>query len=211
MTATPVDMDTWSRAGQFAFFRTFERPHYAVTIRIDMSAVMAARAARGTSPFRAVLHAVGAGIHAVPELRMRMRGEGAVLHDRIRLSPTVPMEDGGFRYAYLDWRADFDAFDAHAAEILGSIHAGGPLDPNDGTEDDLAYLSCLPWMDFTALDNALPHARDSIPRVSWGRIVPRAGGGYEMAMAIQVHHALADGRHVGSFFETVATTLAAHG
>jgi chloramphenicol O-acetyltransferase type A len=54
-------------------------------------------------------------------------------------------------------------------------------------------------MDYTALDNALPHAADCIPRVSWGRIMPREEG-HDMAMTLQVHHALVHGAHVGAFF-----------
>ncbi|MEM9795484.1 MAG: CatA-like O-acetyltransferase [Pseudomonadota bacterium] len=209
MTARPVDRATWPRAAQFDFFRTFERPHFAVTSRIDLSALMAAQPR--PSPFRAMIHAIGAGVHAVPELRMRLRDGEAVIHDRLRLSPTIAMENGDFRYAYLDWQDDFSAFDADASEVIAAIRAGGPLNANDGAVDDLAFLSCLPWLDFTAIDNALPHARDSIPRTSWGKIVPKTGGGHDVAVAIQVHHALADGRHVGTFFEEVSARLARFG
>ena len=211
MSARPVDMATWARADQFGFFRDFERPHFAVTSRVDVSALMTARVREGISPFRACLHAIGAGLHAVPELRMRLRGEGAVLHDNLRLSPTIAMENGDFRYAYLDWNDDFTTFDRVARIEIDRIRAGGPLNANDGSADDLGYLSCLPWLDFTAIDNALPHAQDSIPRVSWGRIVPRAGDGHDMALAIQVHHALVDGQHVGRFFEEVSERLARFG
>jgi chloramphenicol O-acetyltransferase type A len=210
VSGVAVDPGTWKRAERFRLFRDYERPHFAVTARVDATDLMAVRAATGLSPFRACLHAVGAGLHAVPELGMRLRGDGVVRHERLRLSPAVAVGDGDFRYCYLDWRTDFAVFDAEAAAILDAVRAGGTLDANDGSEDDVAYLSCLPWLDFTSIDNALPHARDAIPRVSWGRIVPRAGGGHDMAVAIQVHHALVDGWHVGRFFEEMARALAAH-
>jgi chloramphenicol O-acetyltransferase type A len=38
--------------------------------------------------------------------------------------------------------------------------------------------------------------------VSWGRIVPTATG-HDMAMTIQVHHALVHGQHVGQVFEAL--------
>ena len=71
---------------------------------------------------------------------------------------------------------------------------------------DVAYLSCLPWLDYTSLDNALPSANDCIPRVSWGKIVPK-GDGFDMAMTLQVHHALVDGLQVGQFFEATQTAI----
>ncbi|MFM2391095.1 MAG: hypothetical protein RLZZ437_2650, partial [Pseudomonadota bacterium] len=45
MNGTVVDLDTWPRADQFRFFRTYEKPHYAVTARVDVTHVMARKAA----------------------------------------------------------------------------------------------------------------------------------------------------------------------
>lgn len=206
MTGRPVDPETWSRAEQFRFFRTYERPHYAITARIDVSRLMRARKSRGLSPFRTIIHAIGAGLHAVPELRMRFKGGTVTLYDHLLLSPTIPLETGDFSYTYLAWFKDRAAFDAHAKERIDEVRAGQPLNANDGTIQDVAYLSCLPWLDYTALDNALPHADDCIPRVSWGKIVPN-GDGHDMAMTLQVHHALVDGRQAGDFFQATARAL----
>ncbi len=199
-----VDLNTWNRADQFRFFRTYAKPHYAVTSRLDVSHVMA-RKADGVSPYRASLYAIGAGIHAVPELRMRFREEVVTEYDRIDLSMTVPLPDGNFNYAYVPWQADFPAFDRQAQEIIAATE-GGTLRANTGQRDDLAYLSCLPWLDFTSIDNALPGPDDCIPRVSWGKIVPEAGG-QRMAMTLEVHHALVDGRQVGDYFAAVQAAL----
>ena len=206
MTGRPVDLNSWSRAEQFRFFRAYERPHYAITVRIDVSHLMAARKAQNLSPFRSVIHAIGAGLHAVPELRMRFKCDSVTLYDHLLLSPTIPLENGDFRYTYLAWLADRAAFDAHAKERIDAVRAGQPLNANDGSVEDVAYLSCMPWLDYSSLDNALPSADDCIPRVSWGKIVPN-GGGFDMAMTLQVHHALVDGRQAGHFFAATQTAL----
>lgn len=208
MKAVEIDLGTWERAEQFRLFRGYDRPHHSVTVRLDVSRVMARRA-NGLSPFRAVIHAVGAGVHAVPALLTRFRGDRVVRHEAVDLSPTIPMPNGEFRYAYLRWSPDYDAFDAEAAPVIEAARAGATLDANAGERDDLAYLSCLPWLDFTALDNALPGPHDCIPRISWGRIVPR-GTGHDVAVAIQVHHALVDGRHLGQFAEAMQAAMDAH-
>lgn len=206
MTGRPVNLRTWPRAEQFRLFRAYERPHYAITTRIDATRLMAARAEGGLSPFRAVIYAIGAGLHAVPELRMRFRDTRVTLYDRLLLSPAVPLDNGAYGYTYLAWLSDRAAFDAHAKERIDEVRTGQTLNANDGSIEDVAYLSCLPWLDYTALDNAMPDANDCIPRISWGKIVPK-GEGHDMAMTIQVHHALVDGRHVGQFFEATAAAL----
>jgi chloramphenicol O-acetyltransferase type A len=199
-----VDLNTWVRADQFRFFRSYDKPHYAVTSRMDVSRAMA-RKAEGLSPYRACLHAIGAGIHAVPELCMRFRGDVVTQYDRIDLSMTVPLPNGSFTYAYVPWQPDFPAFDTTCRQIIASVE-GGTLKANTGEREDLAYLSCLPWLDFTSINNALPGPEDCIPRVSWGKIVEEAGG-WRMAMTIEVHHALVDGRQVGDYFTTVQAVL----
>lgn len=205
MASHPVDLATWPRAAQFRFFRTYDRPHYAVTSRLDVTTVMA-RKATGLSPYRAGLHAIGVGIHAVPELCMRFRGENVVRHDMITLSMTVPTQAGSFGYAYVPFVADFTSFDLQAKALIDRTAAGADLAPNDGERDDLAYLSCMPWLDYTAINNALPGPQDCIPRVTWGRIVDH-GGRFDMAMTLEVHHALVDGAQVGAYFAAVQDAL----
>jgi chloramphenicol O-acetyltransferase type A len=196
-----VDLTLWPRADQFRFFSAYEKPHYAVTSRIDVTHLMA-RKATGISSYRACLYAIGAGIHGVPELRMRFRGGVVTEYNRIDLSMTVPLPDGNFRYAYVPWDAEFALFDRRAQQIIAAVAADGALNANGGARDDLAYLSCMPWLDYSSINNAMAHAQDCIPRVSWGKFVKSADS-WSMAMTIEVHHALVDGRRVGDYFAAV--------
>ncbi|MEX3017437.1 CatA-like O-acetyltransferase [Gymnodinialimonas hymeniacidonis] len=200
-----IDLATWPRAAQYALFRNFQSPHYATTVRMDVTALMAAKAANGTSPYRGSLYAIGYGLHAVPELRTRFRGDVVTLYDRIALSMTVPRDDGSFGFGYLDYDPDFAAFDKAAqAEITRARTA--PIEPDKDGRNDLAYLSCTPWLDYVSITNAMPSPEDCIPRIGWGKIVPE-GTRYSMSMTVEVHHAIADGLHIGRYFEAVQTAL----
>ncbi|MBF9042569.1 chloramphenicol acetyltransferase [Rhodobacterales bacterium HKCCE4037] len=203
--ARVIDIDTWERAPQYRLFRGYQRPHFATTARMDVTVLMAARAARGISPYRGSLYAIATGLHAVPALCLRFDGDTLTQHDRIALSMTVPREDGTFGFGYLDFDPDFTAFDAAAqAEIARARTA--PVEPDKDGRKDLAYLSCMPWLDYVSITNAMPSPEDCIPRVSWGKIVTE-GDRFAMSMTIEVHHAIADGRHVGQFFEAVQIAL----
>lgn len=207
MTVTPIDLDTWPRADQFRLFRGYERPHYAVTARLDTTRLAALRRERGLSLYRAVLFAAGTGLHAVPELMMRFRGDAVVRHDRVALSITVATEAGSFAYVDVPFDPEFAAFDHQARERIGAARMRRDLGADDGSRDAVAYLSCLPWLDFTAITNAVPGPDDCIPRVSWGKVSGLEGGPSSVAMAIEVHHALVDGAHVGAFFAAVQAAL----
>ncbi len=205
MTHQIIDLETWPRATQFHFFRTYQQPHYATTARLDVTHLMA-RKADGVSPYRGCLFAIGAGLHRVPELCMRFRADQVVAHDMITLSMTVPTDVGSFGYAYVPFVADFAAFEGQAKVLIDAVAAGNTLDANSGERDDLAYLSCMPWLDYTSINNALPGPDDCIPRITWGKFVERDGR-WDMAMTLEVHHALVDGAQVGAFFEAVQDAL----
>ena len=205
MTEHTVDLATWPRAAQFRFFRTYQQPHYATTSRLDVTHLMGRKAA-GVSAYRACLYVIGAGLHAVPELTMRFRDDKVVRHDMVTLSMTVPTDAGSFGYAYVPYVPDFAAFEAQANALIDKVSAGGVLDANSGERDDLAYLSCMPWLDYTSINNALPGPDDCIPRVTWGKIVEKPTG-WDMAMTLEVHHALVDGAQVGAYFSNVQKAL----
>ena len=202
-----VDLATWPRADQFRLFRTYDRPHYATTSRLDVTRLVGMRKGQGVSPYRACLYAIGAGIHAVPELCMRFRGDQVVRHDRIEMSMTVPQAGGNFTYAYVPYDPSFAAFDTSARDLIEAAGRTAELSPNTGERDDLAYLSCMPWLDYTSINNALPGPHDCIPRISWGKFVEGPDGRWSMAMTLEVHHALVDGAQVGQYFSAVQETL----
>jgi chloramphenicol O-acetyltransferase type A len=201
-----IDRESWPRARVFELFRGYARPHYTLCTRIDVTHLMSRKDA-GIRPYHGCLFALGAGLHAVPEMRQRFRREAVVEHDSIALSITVPDGAGGFVFADLDWQEDYRAFEKAAqAQIIDAL-ARDTLGANDGAaRDDVAYLSCLPWLDFTALDNALPGPEDCIPRLSWGKFVT-SGQRIDMALAMQVHHALVDGAHLGAFVAAAQEAL----
>lgn len=202
-----VDLTTWPRAAQFQFYRTYDRPHFAVTSRVDVTDMMERLKPAGVSPYRASLYAIGAGLHAVPELLMRFRDDTVVRHDAVELSMTVPTVAGSFTFAYVPFVSDFAAFDATARALIETAANGGDLAANKvGERDDLAYLSCMPWLDYTSLNNAMPGPHDCIPRVGWGKIM-QTGRRWSMPMTLEVHHALADGAHVGAYFAAVQAAL----
>ncbi|KJS11192.1 MAG: chloramphenicol acetyltransferase [Hoeflea sp. BRH_c9] len=205
--AREVDLESWSRSGQFELFRTYDRPHFATTARVDVTALMTRAKPRGVSPFRAFIFAIGAGVHAVPALKMRFIGNRVLEYNSISLSATVPRAGDSFGYCYIPYCDDWIRFDESCKAIIEETAKGADLGANTGERHDLAYLSCLPWLDFTALDNALPGPDDCIPRFSWGKFIKAPDGSWSCAVAVQVHHALVDGLQVGQFFQAAQASL----
>ena len=63
------------------------------------------------------------------------------------------------------------------------------------------HFSAIPWVDFTSLSHARSFTfPDSAPKISFGKVTEKDGI-KTMAVAIHIHHGLADGYHVGQFVE----------
>lgn len=199
-----IDLNSWPRIAQYRFFRNFDRPHYATTARMDVSAMMARKGK--VSPYRGCLYAIGAGVHGVPALLMRMRDDLVIQHDAVGLSTTVPSVSGSFNYANIPYVPDFDSFANTASALIARAAAETRVTAYDDPDDALIFMSCLPWLDYTSINNAIRDADDCIPRVSWGKIV-REGERWKMSMTIEVHHALVDGADVGAYFDGVQTVF----
>ena len=69
------------------------------------------------------------------------------------------------------------------------------------------HFSAMPWVAFTGLTHARSFSHpDSIPKISVGRLRPE-GNRQLMSVAVNVHHGLADGYHVGLFLAELQRRL----
>ncbi len=201
-----IDMETWPRRSQFAFFRGLANPHFSLTAPVDATVLMERLKPAGVSPFNAALFAIMGAANAVPALRMRFRGDRVVEHDTVHASVTVPIENQGFGFCDIEYTPDWGAFDARCRERVARARAQRELTDHAAGEDRWIFLSCLPWVGFTAMTNPTAGPDDCIPRITWGRI-ERRDGGWRMPVAVEVHHALVDGLHAGQFFAELERRL----
>jgi chloramphenicol O-acetyltransferase type A len=94
---------------------------------------------------------------------------------------------------------DFQSFAQTARELIQYRKVHPTLEDEPG-QDDLLFLSCIPWIDFTFISHPIHmHPVDSVPRITWGKFTTRDGR-TEMPVAVQVHHGLMDGYHVGEYY-----------
>jgi chloramphenicol O-acetyltransferase type A len=194
-----VDLGTWKHREHFEHFAGFDRPFFGLCVDVDVTVAWArAREAAAPSFFVASLYAASRAANLVEAMRTRVRDSRAWIHDRVAVSTTVSRSDETFGYARIEAVEPFDAFAAHAQQVIDAAATGGGLsEPN--VDDDVVYHSTLPWLRFTAFSNAMAR-RDSIPRVVFGKCVPD-GGRVVMPVALEVHHAVVQGRDAARFYE----------
>lgn len=200
-----VDMEQDPRREQFAYFLDLANPYLGVTAEVDVTAVLEWTEKTGSSFFLTVLYAAVRAANAVPELRRRLRGRAVVEYDRCPSSHTVALPNGSYCYCRLTADRPLPEFLSYAEEEQARAAAAPSLD--DGAEgESLLFVSCLPWLRYTALIQPTPSPADSNPRITWGRYDDREGRTV-LPVTLLVHHALADGRHLARFYEELEREL----
>jgi chloramphenicol O-acetyltransferase type A len=202
-----IDMEHWDRKTHFDYFRGMDYPMFSVCASVDVTQFLGYVKVKSLPFFHATVYAVTAAADTVVNLRYRIR-DGAVLeHDRVHPSYTaMDRETGLFKYVTVDMGGDIEEFVVRARD-KEQKQKGLFGDGRDEARDDLVYLSCLPWVAFTQVTHTIAlNKDDSIPRITWGKYY-EDGGRTLMPLSLQVNHALADGFHIGKYFEALQEFL----
>jgi chloramphenicol O-acetyltransferase type A len=191
-----------TRRDLFEFFRRLDYPHFNVCAEVDLTQTHGYARAQGLSLFTSILFAVTKAANGIQELRFRIRGDEVVEHDRVHPSFTVITEEKVFGFCEAPFSDDVALFFREAAKRIEQTRKQAILTDEPG-RDDYLYISSLPWVRFTSISHPIHMSpTDSVPRISWGKY-QREGVRIMLPLSIQVHHALADGYHVGRFFQEV--------
>lgn len=202
-----IDMTNDPRRAQFEYFRTFANPYVGVTVNCDITVLHRLTQEKGYPFFLTVLYCAVNAANAVPELRRRLRGEEVVEFDRCISSHTVALPDGSYCYCELDCEKPFAEYLPYAIEQVEAAKRAISFD--DGEEADrLFFVTCVPWLSFSAIRLPIPNPADSNVRITFGKYFEQDGK-ILLPVDLTAHHALADGIHLARFFKNFANNIAA--
>jgi chloramphenicol O-acetyltransferase type A len=201
-----LDLDRWPRRSAFEFFRRFDKPHFSVCARIDVTALKPALAAAGLGSVTLACHFIALQLaNRVEPFRYRLHGGCVEVLDVVHGSTTVLRADDSFGFAYLMHARDFASFVAQGAPALTAARAGSEGFAPRVDDPALIHFTTLPWLHFTSFSHARDGAfEDAIPKLAFGRIDAEGtgdGARHWMPLSVEVHHALMDGLHVGRFVQ----------
>jgi len=206
-----IPLETWPRRAALAHFRTMAQPAFSVTAPVDVTGLRERAARHGATPWLAYHHAALEAANSVDAMRQTMTASGGVREfGVIHASSTALREDGSFGFVTLPRDPSLAAFAERGKANLervrratGELFAGD--DAGDVRVETLVHMTALPWFSFTAFTHARG-ADDDRPKVAFGRF-KEEGGRLLMPVAVDVHHSLCDGAHVGQFFERLQAQL----
>lgn len=205
-----IPLDTWPRRAALAHFRAMAQPAFSVTAPVDVTGLAERARRHGATPWLAYHHAALEAANAVEAMRQAMTPTGVREFAVVHASTTVLRDDGSFGFVTLRREASLSDFAAlakpaveRARQASGALFPAG--EPGDIPEAALVHMTTLPWLAFTAFHPARGQGDDR-PKIAFGRFTQEAGR-LRMPVAVDLHHALCDGVHVGRFFERLQALL----
>ncbi len=201
-----LDLNTWARKDHYHFFSQFDEPFFGVTVEVDCTKAYIDSKSQNISFFLKYLHCSLKAVNSIEALKLRIENEQVWLYDKINASPTINRPDGTFGFAYFDFYENFKDFSFSAKNEIEKVQASTGLDPS-GPGQNVIHYSSVPWIKFTSVSHARSFKfKDSCPKISFGKIFDE-NERKMMPVSIHVHHALADGFHIGLFIEKFQNLL----
>jgi len=205
---TKIDLDTWDRKEHFHFFSGFDEPFFGVTVEVDCTRVYQYAKENRISFFLVYLHKALKAANAIEHFKLRIVDGELFIFDQINASPTIGRDNGTFGFSYLEYDVDESVFISKALKEIELVKVSDSLFPTVSGGENVIHFSAMPWLNFTSVSHARHYKfKDSCPKISFGKMSERNSRRF-MPVSIHVHHALADGYHVGLFVELFQKLLA---
>lgn len=197
MQFTVIDIENWKRRPQFDHYHTFVPCTYSMTVKLDVTRVIASK--RKIYPI--MLYAISHVVNQHEEFRTAISKEGNLgIYDELIPCYTIFHKDTEtFSNLWTPYHSDVSAFaEAYHRDVeeYGSIHS---MNPKPNEPDNTFPVSMIPWESFEGFNLNLKNGYDYLlPIFTIGKFFSEADRTV-IPIAIQVHHAVCDGFHLCRF------------
>ena len=200
-----IDYESWPRREKYEFFCSADQPFYNLGYRLDVTNAYSFAKKNGVSFYMVLTYLVTKAINSVEAFRYAKLDGQIVLFDELMPSFTdlKPGSDS-FHIVTMPAGDDIKRFCLDAkrrSETQKEFVVMSDEGPN------LIYISCLPWVELTALTNERDFdPDDAIPRIAWGKYRDENGRKI-LGLSMELNHRFADGYHIGKFNEKLCELI----
>ncbi len=198
MLFRPIDLSRWERREYYEHFTKDVVCTYSTTVNIDITPLKDQRL------YPAMIWLLTRTVNQFPQFRTALGENGPGIYERMNPAYTVfNKEEKNFSRMWAYYHDDYGMFlDEYQSNEMAytpsrkfSARPKAPANTFD--------ISMIPWFTFTAFDiNVYDEGKYMLPIFTMGKFFEN-GGKRMLPLAIQVHHAVCDGYHVGLFVETL--------
>lgn len=212
----PIDLAAWARREHFEHYLRRVPCTYAMTVELDATAFAAALRESSRKTYLAQIWALATVVNAHEEFRMCLAEAEDGGGSRVpAIWPVVhPMftvfnpERETFAAVWAPYDPDFGAFHDAAAPLLAEHAAATEFFPQGAPPPNVFDVSSIPWASFTGFTLNIESGWEYLaPIFTLGKYALR-GDRVLLPLAVQIHHAAADGFHTARLVNELQVLLA---
>ncbi len=197
-----IDFDDWERKEYYLHFTKSVKCTYSITVELDVTNL------NGKHLYPAMLWLLTCSVNDRKEFRTSVSPEGVGIFEDMHPCYTVlNKERKNFSVIWTEFDSDYGKFLANYLNDIQKYASSGVLSPKCGKPDNTFDVSMLPWAAFTGFNlNIDAKGEYLLPIFTIGQKHIQ-GGKTLIPLAIQVHHAVCDGYHIGLFLDSLREKL----
>ena len=193
-----IDLDNYNRRGLFNSFKDRDIPYFSTTCNIEIQNLKKFVKLRNISFFISFSYLISVSVNRIPQLRHRII-DGELYEFKI-VDPgyTVLLDDETFSFCDSKFFEDFDTYYKYAIARIEEVK--NRPDQNNADKNHMFFITSIPWFSFTSFVHPYDKLYSSIPIITIGKYFEQ-GDSWLIPIAMQVHHGVVDGFHVGKYYD----------
>lgn len=202
MEFTLINFENWERKEHYLHFIDEVRCSYSVSINLDISNL------NGKRLYPTMLWLLTQTVNQMPEFRTSLTDKGLGYFDEMHPAYTIfNQERKTFSGIWTEYQPDYLSFLCSYEKDVGEYSSTTQYEPKPGRPANSFDVSMVPWFSFTAFNiNVFGDGKYLLPIFTMGKVFEE-NEKTMLPLAIQVHHAVCDGYHVGKFIEILQTKI----
>ena len=204
MNFIEIQMEQWARKNHYEHYRNNVKCSYSLTVDIDVSKLTAQLKGRGMKAYPAQIYMLATIVNQFPEFRMTTNEEHRLGYWEV-IDPIYTVFNPDTETFSAIWKKYDNCFNEFYQAYLEDTaqYTSGVLFPQAHVPPNIFNVSSIPWLDFTAFNlNFSSGEAYLLPIFTIGKY-KKENNRTLMPLAIQCHHAVSDGYHVGKFVEAL--------
>lgn len=181
----------------FNSFKNRDIPYFSTTCNIEIQNLKKFVKLRNISFFVSFSYIISVSVNRIPQLRHRII-DGELYEFKI-VDPghTVLLDDETFSFCDSKFFEDFHTYYEYAIARIEEVK--NRPDQNNADKNHMFFITSIPWFSFTSFVHPYDKLYSSIPIITIGKYFEQ-GDSWLIPIAIQVHHGVVDGLHVGKYY-----------
>lgn len=197
-----IDLEKWDRKDYYLHYTQDIPCTFSLVIDIDITNLLLFSKQHNIKLYPLLIHGLTKTVNTIEQFRYHTKDEDIILFDSLTPEYTIlNPETKNFISLWTSHNDDIHTFNKSFMEDVEAYQNSSVLSPQENSCLNTYSISMLPWTDFKGFNLNLQNTYNYLqPIFTFGKYT-KNDENVTIPLAIQVHHAVIDGYHVGLLVE----------